>query len=343
MSNSRYDVISIYMPDPLCKWPRSRRSFLALGCALSSSFCGGKAGKLRVGIAAQQSISQVPVYLASFLGIFAKHGLQVELAEFAGASKGMEAMLGGSIDVLSGYYTQALQVTGQGKPVAAFLGIHDSLLVALAASPAGRRVTRIAELRGGKAGVTTLGSATHQFLDFLLRSNGLTPSDVTPIAIGTAARAAAAMERGIVDAGVVTDFTIRYLRKRFGDVTLLADTRARESVRAVHGVDAFPGTVLMASTEWLRKNSQHARQAAAAVREAMDWMKARTAEEIASSMPAAHYGEDREAYVAANQSALPLLSRDGNISRESHRAAARFLALSEDTPTAFVRIGESQK
>jgi NitT/TauT family transport system substrate-binding protein len=72
------------------------------------------------------------------------------------------------------------------------------------------------------------------------------PDSVTPIAIGTAARAAAAMERGVVDAGIVTDFTIRYLERRFGQVRLLSDTRTRDGVQKTHGVNAFPGTVLMA-------------------------------------------------------------------------------------------------
>lgn len=292
---------------------------------------------MRVGIAAQQSISQVPAYLAAQLKLF---DAGVELTEFPGASKGMEALLGGSIDILSGYYTQALQVRGQARAVEAFLSVYDSLLIALAVAPAAQgRIQRAEDLRGAKIGVTTLGSATHQFADFVVRRAGLQPGDVTPVAIGTAARAVAAMERGVVDVGVVTDFTIRYLEKKNGPLRLLADTRTREGVRALHGVEAFPGTVLMAQTAWLDANRAAARNTAEAVWKAVEWMRQHPAEELVARMPAEHYGGDREAYLAANAGALPLLSRAKGISADGHRAAAEFLALPSETPVAFRELG----
>lgn len=290
--------------------------------ALSMLACGkGKPAPIRLGIAAQQSISQVPVYLAHELGYFREAGLTVELAEFAGASKGMEALLGGSVDVVSGYHTQVLQVRAQGRKVESFLTFFDSLLVALAASPkASRKIEKIEDLRGAKVGVTTLGSATHQFLDFVLRRNGLKPDDVTPVAIGTASRAVAAMERGLVDAGVVTDFTIRHLEKQFGPVRLLADTRTRTGTLHTHGVDAFPGTVLFSTTEWLDGHPREAAALAAAVWRAVEWMKRTPVNEIRARIPVSHYGEGIEEYEQTLAGALPMLSRNRRLSAEKEAA-----------------------
>ncbi|HUQ95065.1 MAG TPA: ABC transporter substrate-binding protein [Bryobacteraceae bacterium] len=286
----------------------------------------GQSRSVRLGIAAQQSVSQAPVYLAAQLDLYRQNGVEVELAEFSGASRGMEALLGGSIDVLSGYYTQALAVQAQGRRIESFLCYYDSLLVALAVAPgAAGRIHRIEDLRGAKVGVTTPGSATHQFVDFLLRRHGMDPTSITPVAIGTAARAAAAMERGVVDAGVVTDFTIRYLEHRFGDVLLLADTRTRAGVKQAHGVDAFPGTVLMASREWLARNPEKAKKIAAATWQAVEWMRSHPADEIVARMPATHYGDDREAYLTAMRYAIAMLSAKGTMEKSSHDAAVQFL------------------
>ncbi|MCZ2151554.1 MAG: ABC transporter substrate-binding protein [Bryobacterales bacterium] len=317
-----------------------RSKLAALLALLASGGCGaGRQESIRLGIAAQQSVSQIPVYLAAQLGLYRKNGLRVELAEFPGASKGMEALLGGSVDVLSGYYTQALAVRAKGRHVDVFLGYYDSLLVALAVAPAAAgRVRRIEDLRGAKVGVTTPGSATHQFVDFLLRRHGLAPSEVKAVAIGTAARGAAAMERGMVDAGVVTDFTIRYLERRFGKLRLLADTRTREGVLEAHGVSAFPGAVLMADSSWIDSHPDEARRLARAVWEAVLWMRAHSVEEIVAKMPASHYGQDREAYYDAVRLAVPMLSNGATISAASHQAAVEFLGAS-GMETAFRDVG----
>lgn len=290
---------------------------------------------IRIGIGAQQSVSQVPVYLAERLGYFHESGIDAELVEFPGASKGMEALLGGSIDVLSAYYSQVLQLREQGRDLKAFLSIHDSLLVALAVAPgSASKIRSVKDLKGAKVGVTTFGSATHQFLDFLLRTNGLDPKDVTPIAIGTAARASAAMERNQVDAAVVTDFTIRYLEKRFGKVSLLADTRTRDGVRSVHSVEAFPGTALMATGPWLDAHGDGAARVSAAVQRAMQWMRSHDAEAVVAQMPSTHYGEERLAYTAAVGLTIPLLTTNGAIDAAGARATYLFLGLTPQSTWA---------
>jgi len=298
----------------------------ALILLLVCTGCGHRPPTVRLGIAAQQSLTQMPVYLAAQLGYFEAQGLQVELAEFPGASKGLEAFVGGSVDVLSGYYSQVLQLKKQGRPAEAFLPVFDSLFVAVAVSPTGvKRIDGIAGLKGLKVGVPALGSPVHQLLDFLLRKNGIDPSEITPIAISTATRAAAAMEHGMVDAGVVSDFTIRYLEKRFGKVQLLADTRTREGMRAVHGVDSFPATVLIATPEWLQQHHAESAKLRTAVRQAMDWMESHTPEEITAKMPPTHYGADKAAYTEAIRLGTPLLAQSETISAEAHRAAVEFL------------------
>src|SRR5690242_10413782 len=58
-----------------------------------------------------------PVYLAQELGLFRDEQVVVSLEEVASGSKAMEAMFGGSADVVYNAYVQTLQMTAEGRPV----------------------------------------------------------------------------------------------------------------------------------------------------------------------------------------------------------------------------------
>ena len=67
-----------------------------------------------------------------------------------------------------------------------------------------------------------------------------------------------------------------------------------------------------------------------AVMAAMTFMREHSAEEITAKMPAAHYGEDRAAYVAAIGLGVGLLSSSDGVSEEMHRAGVEFLEVATD-------------
>ncbi len=80
-------------------WNKLSKSLGAALAAVVLSGCGApKAPNVVFGIAAQQSPSQILPYLARDLGLFQKSGLDVRVEEFAGSSKAMEALIGGSLD-----------------------------------------------------------------------------------------------------------------------------------------------------------------------------------------------------------------------------------------------------
>lgn len=298
---------------------------------------------VRLAIGAQASMSHLAVYLAHYLGLFQEEGLEVTLDEFPGGSKGLEALLGGSVDVVSGFYDQTIQMAAEGKELTAFATMMRSLMIAVVASPAARRpVRRVEDLRGATVGVTTLGAPTHHFLNHLLRRSGMSASDVSPVAMGTTARAVAAMERGVVDAGVVSDFTIRHLEKRFGKLTILADTRTAAGVREVYGADVYPGAALIATSDWLRRNPGTARRLARAVRQAMDWIRTHTAEEVAAKMPAPLRGDDPEIYTSVIRETVPMLNSDGAMPPGAPEAVRRSMAVwSENVRAAKIDLSKT--
>jgi NitT/TauT family transport system substrate-binding protein len=282
---------------------------------------------VRLAIAAQQSPTQMLTYLAAELGEFQRAGIKVNLEEFSGSSKAMEALLGGSVDVVSGYHEQTLQLGQEAPPLVSFLVMQRSPMVALAVSPkSGRKIQSTADLRGANIGVTSLGSATHLLLNHWLRQAGMKPDDVQPVAISTGSRALAAMERGLVDAGVVSDFTIRHLEKRFGAVTVLADTRTEEDLRQTYGTDSYPSTVLFARKDWLEANRDLAWRLVQAIVRTREWVRAKPPEEVARRLPASHHGDDEAIYVEVIRGTMSMLHPSGRMSEEEAAAAARAAA-----------------
>lgn len=288
--------------------------------------CGGSRDErsVRLGIGAQQSPTQMLAYLADGLFHFEAEGLKVTLEEFPGSSKGLEALLGGSIDVLSGYHEQTLQLGKDAPKVRSFLVMMRSHMVVLAVAPsASDRIGSMGELKGATVGVTSLGSATQLLLNHLLVKAGMKPEDVRPVAISTGARALAAMERGVVEAGVISDYTLRHLNKRFGRVKVLADTRTEDLQRLVYGSPSYPSTVLMAKQEWLEANPEKARRLVKAIGRTRQWVMSRTAEDVAARLPASHRGEDLKLHEEVIRATMAMLHPDGRMSEEEALAARR--------------------
>lgn len=293
---------------------------------------------VRLGIAAQQSPSQLLTYLARELGGYSRCGVTVELSEFPGSAKAVEALLGGSIDVVSGYHEQILQLPDGAPPLRSFTAMTNGLLVALAVSPAANgQLTSIEQLAGRKVGVTALGSATHSWLNSILRMRNLEENQVTPIAISTSSRALAAMERGVVDAGVVSDFTIRSLEARTGGaaIRILADTRTPESARRFYGVDQYPGAALFAPTAWLTTHPREARALACAISAAREWVRAHEPAEVAARLPESHKGGDPAIYTEVIRQTMAMLTPDGRISDAGAEAAKRLTRSSRPAADSF--------
>ncbi|MBK5290078.1 MAG: ABC transporter substrate-binding protein [Acidobacteriia bacterium] len=314
------------------------RTFAWLLAAMALAGCGGKdqSNRVRLAVAAQQAPTQMLTYLSVELGTFQSEGLAVEVHEFPGSSKALEALLGGSIDVVSGYHEQTMQLREGSPKLRSFLVMMQSHMVGLAVSPAGQdRLRSVKDLKGATVGVTSLGSATHLLLNYLLRKEGMQAEDVRPVAISTGSRALAAMERGVVDAGVVSDFTIRHLEKRFGKVVVLADTRTVEGLRNTYGVDSYPSTVLYAKVEWLERNRDLALRLVRAIEKARTWVTGRSAEDVAAKLPASQHGDDEALYVEVIRGTMAGLHPDGKMKREAAAAAARVVEFKQDAGESY--------
>jgi len=291
---------------------------------------GGAAGggTVRMGVGGQPLLVYLPTTLAQGLGYYKEAGLDVQLEDLQGGSKALQALQGGSVDVVSGFYDHTIQMAAKGKEVKAFVNMLQYPSVVLAVSPKSKKpIKSIKDLQGATVGVTAPGSSTDFFLKFLLRKEGLSPEAASVVAIGGDATAVAAMENGKVDAAVMIDPSLSQLQQRVGKdkLVILSDTRAAEGVKSAFGVSTYPAAVLYSTGDWITKNPETTRKLAGAIQKTLTWIQAHSAAEIAAKMPAQYAGDDKAVYVASIDAAKQAYSPDGQIHEDGAKAVLSVL------------------
>src|SRR5213596_1562630 len=104
------------------------RSLVVAACAIlaiSLPFAAqaqGKPEKPKVSIAVggKSQFYYLPLTIAERLGYFKDEGLEVEISDFAGGSKALQAVVGGSADVVSGAYEHTINLQSKNQAFQAF-------------------------------------------------------------------------------------------------------------------------------------------------------------------------------------------------------------------------------
>jgi NitT/TauT family transport system substrate-binding protein len=293
---------------------------------------------VRIAIGGQAQLIYLPATLAQELGFYKDAGLNVRLLDFPGGAKALEALMGGSTDVVCGFFDHTIQMASQGKDLRAFVAMlrYPGLVLA---SP---NVARIEDLKGKTVGVSAPGSSTHMFLNYLLVTHGLKPEDVSNASIGMSATAVGAVTHNKVDAAIMTDPALAIVRKQMPGLHILADTRTAEGVRSVFGVESYPSAVLYSKTEWVEKNRETAKLLAGAITRTLAWMRTHTAEEIREKMPASFRTEDAATDLEVLKTAQAMLSVDGKFSPEAVGAVQKVMSISLDAVrSANIDLGKT--
>lgn len=159
----------------------SRRKFVAQSTTLAlASSLGGfgfpaiaqSAKKVRVGYLETLAVSG-QIWTGVSKGHWAKEGLDLDLVKFTTGLEMFNAMIGGSLDMLStGAVISNFPARGQGK---VFLLNDIEYATAQLWIRPDMGITNWSDLKGKKI-ATTIGTTAHVFLDTALRSNGLDPS-----------------------------------------------------------------------------------------------------------------------------------------------------------------------
>src|SRR2546430_8675737 len=110
---------------------------------------------VRIAIGGQNQLVYLPTTLARELGLYREEGLDVELQDHAGGAKALQALVGGSADVVCGFYDHTIQMAADQRELVAFVTMLRFPGLVLVTSPqSAATVTSISDLKGKIAGVT---------------------------------------------------------------------------------------------------------------------------------------------------------------------------------------------
>jgi NitT/TauT family transport system substrate-binding protein len=149
-------------------------------------------------------MSVFPVVFGSEQGIYRRAGLAVRLIDFGNGADAIRALLAGDIDVfLTTMFSTLTLVKSRGRAdiTAGFqLSDHPIFLLLVKADS---RVRAVADLKGGKVGITTFGSGSDFLARAMLVKSGLkADEDVTLVQARSIPAAVAGVEKGDLDAAV---------------------------------------------------------------------------------------------------------------------------------------------
>jgi NitT/TauT family transport system substrate-binding protein len=298
--------------------------------------------KVTIAIGGASCLCYLPTVLAKHLGEYEKAGLNAELVDFKGGSQALTAVLGGSADVVSGYFDHCVNLAAKNQHMQAFI-VYDrypGLVLVVAPKNAGS-IKSVKDLAGKRIGVSAPGSSTHYFVNVLLKKNGVDAGGVGIIGIGLGATAIAAMEQGSVDAAVMLDPAVTLLQGKFKDLRILSDTRTQKDTIDVFGGE-YPGGALYTRADWITKHPKETQALTNAIVNTLKWIHSHTPEEIMAKMPEELVGADKALYLAALKNTIPMYSNTGKMDPKGAQAVlAVFSQSSPDVAKANIDLSKT--
>ena len=306
----------------------TRLSLLVL--ALILALAGGARGQaiekkqLTLGVGGKSALYYLPLTICERLGYFKEQGLDVIIEDFRGGAQSLQALVGGSVDVVTGAYEHTIRMQAKGQDIRAVieLGRFPGIAVGLRKDRA-PAYKSAADLKGTKIGVTAPGSSTHFFVMYLMSKAGLAPSDASYIGVGAAASAVAAMKRGEIDALSNVDPMITRLEQD-GDIKIIADSRTEEGTRAIFG-GSNPAAVLYLKHQFAQSNPNTVEALVNAFYKTLKWLEKATPDEIAATVPEEYFLGDKALYLAAVKANKQVYSLTGLVAPAGMQSSADML------------------
>ena len=272
----------------------------------------------------------LPTMLAQALGEYEKAGVKVEIVDFKGGSESLKAVIGGSADVVSGYFDHCVNLAAKGQHLQSFVVYDRFPGFALVVSPKhSSEINSIKDLANKKVGVSAPGSSTDFFLKYMLSKNGVDPNSVGIIGVGLGATAVAAMQQGTVDAAIMLDPAVTILQGQDKQLKILSDTRSQKDTLSVFGGE-YPGGALYSTAAWVKSHEKEVQALTTAIVNTLSWIHTHSPEEIMAKMPDEIVGKNKELYLAALKNTIPMYSETGKMDPKG--ADAVLAVFSEGSP-----------
>ena len=318
---------------------------LALSLSLAGAAHGQVPGiekkQLTLAVGGKTALYYLPLTICERLGYFKEQGLDVTINDFRGGAQSLQALVGGSVDVVTGAYEHTIRMQAKGQDIRAVieLGRFPGIVVGLRKDKAASYKSA-ADLKGAKIGVSAPGSSTNFFVMYLMSKAGLKPADASYIGVGIGPSAVAAMKKGEIDALSNLDPMMTKLEQD-GDIKVIADSRSEEGTRAIFG-GSNPAAVMYVKQDFIDKNPNTVQALVNAFYKTLKWLEKATPEQIAATVPEEYFLGDKALYLAAVKANKPVYSVTGMIPAAGMKSAAdMLLAFEEELREAKVDLAKT--
>ncbi len=314
---------------------------LAVGTmvALTAGAQAPEKRKITIAVGGKNLFYYLPLSVAERKGYFKDEGLDVEIPDFAGGAKALQALVGGSADMVSGAYEHTINMAAKKQPIkAVVLQAKFSSIVLLLPKDKAAKYKGPADLKGLKVGVTAPGSSTNMFVNNILARGGLKPTDISVVGVGAGSGAVAAMEKGEIDALSNLDPVITQLEST-GKFVPVADSRTEKGMQEIYGGD-YHASVIYITDEYIRKYPNTVQAVVNAMVRANRWVAKATPQEIVDLMPDAYKGGNPSLYKQGLLKNMIGYSEDGQMSM---KAAQNVYKVLKQFEPSVIKAGDSIK
>jgi NitT/TauT family transport system substrate-binding protein len=285
--------------------------------------------QITLGVGGKTALYYLPLTIAERLGHFKEQGLEVTINDFRGGAQSLQALAGGSVDVVTGAYEHTIRMQAKGQDVRAVieLGRFPGIVLGVRKDRANAYKSP-ADLKGMKIGVSAPGSSTNFFVMYLLAKAGLKPTDASYIGVGIGPSVIAAVIKGEIDAMSNLDPMMTKLELD-GQIKVVADTRTEEGTRAIFG-GANPAAVLYAKQDFIARNPNTMQALVNAFYKTLKWLESATPEQVTATVPEEYWLGDRALYTAAVKASKRVYSVTGVIPAAGMKSASDMLVAFDD-------------
>ena len=273
---------------------------------------------LAIGVGGTGVFGDLTVTLAERLGYYRAEGLTVELDNFQGGAKSIEALIGGSVNMVAGAYDNSVILQAKGIYLTTvFTFVHDyGYVFGMAPSRAGT-YHGPQDLKGLKIGVTAPGSSTENLIRILLGKAGLGIAEIATIGVGTGPGAVLALVSERID-GLVSgepEVTRMVMQHQF---VPLVDTRTKAGMDYVYGGEAA-GAGSITTAAFITAHRDIVQAYVNALYRAQLWLHRASPDEIAAAVPKSYWGGDEDVYKAAIATSRQSFTQDGHTTEQQAR------------------------
>jgi NitT/TauT family transport system substrate-binding protein len=287
--------------------------------ALVLSACGGlESGSgessqpisIRIMVGGLDKQIYLPNTLAQQLGFFAQQGLNVTLIDEASGQSAENEVMAGHVEAGSGSYNHTIELQAAGKDMQCVVQLIDAPGEAeVVSTKAAMRIHSVKDLAGKNLGVTELGAGTQTLTILLLHNAGIAANRVHFVPVGAADTFIAAMQQGIIDAGMTTEPTISQLVTS-GVGKVMVDLRTPQTTQTALG-GPYPFICVFMQNAYVKAHKAIVQKLVNAYVMTLQWIHTHTAEQITDMMPSDFYAGEKQLYVQALQNQLMMFSPDG--------------------------------